>query len=284
MITRSGWCLVLVLLVLVLAGCATGRHGPDGPPADTDIDLAAIPDAVPEDGPPSRHGDPDRYAAHGKNYQVLKNANGFSQTGLASWYGRQFNGARTASGEPYDMYAMTAAHKTLPIPTWVRVTNLANHKQVVVKINDRGPFNSDRIIDLSYAAARKLGIVAHGTARVRIQTVTPATAGRDDASSSTGHEHPSTAARPTGNAASTKANKRPSGTLLQIGAFASAAHADHARRRARRSGVQQVVVIPPSAGTQLYRVRAGPFDSPAALAAAQKRLGKAGLPSYKVNK
>src|SRR5699024_5714514 len=101
---------------------------------------------------------------------------GFTQTGLASWYGRKFQGNPTSSGEPYDMYAMTAAHKRLPIPTRVRVTNLNNGRQVVVRINDRGPFHGDRVIDLSYAAAKKLGMIGHGTTRVRIESLTPVAA------------------------------------------------------------------------------------------------------------
>lgn len=181
-----------LVLALILAGCASspwhksrggGYYQNDGPPDNSNIDLPKIPDAVPENAPLSKYGNPTSYTALGKRYYVLKSAAGFTETGLASWYGRQFDGERTSSGHPYDMFAMTAAHKRLPIPTWVRVTNLDNHKQVVVKINDRGPFHKGRIIDLSYVAARRLGIVAYGSAPVRIQTVTPATLNKPDPTS-----------------------------------------------------------------------------------------------------
>ena len=108
----------------------------------------------------------------GKRYQVLDSSDGFSQTGIASWYGSKFHGQRTSSGEPYDMYAMTAAHKSLPLPTYVEVTNLDNGRSAIVKVNDRGPFHEGRIIDLSYAAATRLGVAATGTANVSIRTVT----------------------------------------------------------------------------------------------------------------
>jgi rare lipoprotein A len=147
----------------------------DGPPAPEEIppDLASIPDAVPKAEPKSETGNPDSYVVYGERYRVLDAAHGFKQRGYASWYGRKFQGQRTSSGEHYDMFKMTAAHKTLPIPCYVRVTNLDNGRQVVVRVNDRGPFHSQRIIDLSYAAAAKLGMLGKGSAPVEIQVLDP---------------------------------------------------------------------------------------------------------------
>ena len=134
----------------------------------------AVPDAVPVEEPRSRYGNPEEYEVLGQTYRVLDSSEGYVAEGLASWYGEEFHGRRTSSGEPYDMYLMTAAHRTLPIPTYVEVTNLENGRVAVVRVNDRGPFHPDRIIDLSYVAARKLDIVGPGTARVRVRAMEPA--------------------------------------------------------------------------------------------------------------
>jgi rare lipoprotein A len=121
----------------------------------------------------SKRGNPSSYVVEGKRYYVLDNVGGFKQRGIASWYGKKFHGRKTSSGEVYNMYGMTAAHKTLPIPVYVRVKNLANGRSVVVKVNDRGPFIEGRIIDLSYTAAQKLDIIGTGTARVEVNTLAP---------------------------------------------------------------------------------------------------------------
>lgn len=163
---------LMLAAMLALAGCSSLPSG-DGGPTGPHPDLAEIPDAVPQTLPRSSRGNPASYSVFGKTYYVRDSASGYIATGIASWYGRKFQGRPTSSGEPYDMYAMTAAHKTLPIPTFVRVTNLRNNRQVVVKINDRGPFHDGRIIDLSYAAAWKLGIVNHGSAPVRVEAIVP---------------------------------------------------------------------------------------------------------------
>jgi rare lipoprotein A len=158
----------LLLTAALLASCAVR----DGPPPNYAKHWDDIPDAVPEKVTPSKYGNPKSYEVRGKRYQVLDSSDGFSQKGIASWYGTKFHGQRTSSGEPYDMYAMTAAHKSLPLPTYVEVTNLDNGRSAIVKVNDRGPFHEGRIIDLSYAAATKLGVAATGTANVSIRTVT----------------------------------------------------------------------------------------------------------------
>jgi len=133
----------------------------------------AIPDAVPKAEPLSEKGNPENYTVLGQRYTVNFDTRNFTQQGTASWYGTKFHGKLTSSGEPYDMYQMTAAHKTLPLPSYVQVTNLQNQKKIIVKVNDRGPFVDGRIIDLSYAAARKLGITQTGTAQVQLDIINP---------------------------------------------------------------------------------------------------------------
>lgn len=134
-------------------------------------ELAGLPDPVPRTEPRSRYGNPSTYVVFGKTYRVMDSAAGYSASGVASWYGAKFHGRPTSSGERYDMYQLTAAHTSLPIPVYARVTNLENNKSTIVRINDRGPFHDDRLIDLSYAAAVKLGFADRGTARVRVDVL-----------------------------------------------------------------------------------------------------------------
>ncbi|GJL80845.1 MAG: lipoprotein [marine bacterium B5-7] len=173
----SIWRLVFIacLTILIAACSSTGTDGKyyqdDGPPkAGKGPKPEAVADAVPRDEPLSRSGN-SPYQALGQNFVPMKSARGFHEEGYASWYGRKYHGRRTSSGEIYDMYAMTAAHPTLPLPSYVRVRNLDNGRVVVVKVNDRGPFLNNRVIDLSYMAALKLGIVGSGTGRVEVVTV-----------------------------------------------------------------------------------------------------------------
>jgi len=163
--------IVFGLLVLMLSAMLTSCAIRDGAPEDYNRDWRLIDDATPQDEPFSRYGNPGSYEVFGQQYEVLASNAGFSEKGLASWYGTKFHGQRTSSGEPYDMYAMTAAHKSLRIPTYVEVTNLSNHRKAIVKVNDRGPFHEGRIIDLSYAAATKLGVSETGTAPVTIRVI-----------------------------------------------------------------------------------------------------------------
>jgi rare lipoprotein A len=149
---------------------AGGYLAGDGPGADIPVNLDAIPDAVPKNEPLHRYANRP-YVALGKTYKPLTVVGSFKERGIASWYGKKFNGERTSSGETYDMYAMTAAHPTLPIPSYARVTNLANQKSVIVRVNDRGPFLHDRVIDLSYTAAYKLGILGDGSAEVEVESL-----------------------------------------------------------------------------------------------------------------
>ncbi|MCW8875746.1 MAG: septal ring lytic transglycosylase RlpA family protein [Kangiellaceae bacterium] len=148
------------------------------------FEWAKVKPIKPKYEPRSRYGNPSSYEQDGKTYRVLASAENYKQRGIASWYGTKFHGRRTSSGESYDMFKLTAAHKTLPLPTYAKVTNLENGKQITVKINDRGPFKKGRIIDLSYAAAHKLGMAKQGTARVEVETLTfsPNSSGRFSAS------------------------------------------------------------------------------------------------------
>ncbi|MGJ8524640.1 Endolytic peptidoglycan transglycosylase RlpA [Halomonadaceae bacterium LMG 33818] len=169
--------LVIASAAIVLTGCATSGHryseANDGYPSDAP-NLSNVPDAVPRNEPHASMGNAPTYEVLGKVYHVLPSSEGYDRVGIASFYGTKFNGYHTSDGEIYNMYAMTAASKVLPLPTYVKVTNLENGRSVIVRVNDRGPFNS-RIMDLSYAAATKLGYVRQGTARVRVQAINPAT-------------------------------------------------------------------------------------------------------------
>ncbi len=169
---RSGLCHMLLLggLIALLSGCA-GSGGKDGPGDWSE--FANAPDAVPKVEPKSKYGNPASYVVFGKRYKTKTNSAGHVERGVASWYGKKFHGRKTSSGERYDMYAMTAAHKSLPLPTYAKVTNLENGRTAVVRINDRGPFHGDRVIDLSYTAARKLGVVSKGTAVVEVRAIDP---------------------------------------------------------------------------------------------------------------
>lgn len=139
------------------------------------INANRIPNAVPKAEPLSKHGNPKSYVVFGRRYYVMKSAKGYHARGIASWYGMKFHDFKTSNGETYNVAAMTAAHKTLPLPTYLQVTNLRNRKKIIVKVNDRGPFVNNRLIDLSYAAAKKLEMTGTGTAPVSILAITPGT-------------------------------------------------------------------------------------------------------------
>lgn len=160
-----------LFLIFLLTGCAPTPR-PDGPPPFP-VDVNKVPNAQPIKLPLSRYGNPPVYVINGKKHYVLKTARGYRKVGIASWYGMKFYGQLTASREPYDLLAMTAASPDLPIPSFVKVTNLENKKSIIVKVNDRGPFASGRIIDLSYVAAKKLSYVNKGTALVEVKSIFP---------------------------------------------------------------------------------------------------------------
>ena len=164
-----------VLVLFRLSGCTLVGVGSPGPPLTSadGINFDEIPDAIPRAEFKSRSGNPESYVIEGVTYRVMDTSDGYQEEGIASWYGGYFHGRRTSSGDVYDMYLMTAAHKSLPLPTYVRVTNLANRRSVVLRVNDRGPFVEDRIIDLSFAAAMKLGMAEQGTAEVEVVALDP---------------------------------------------------------------------------------------------------------------
>jgi rare lipoprotein A len=171
---ESRFKLVLVWLVCVVlvAACSSPFTKKDSAPKKpTRIDRTEK--VIPKVEPKSKYGNPKSYVVFGQRYHTLSTASGYVEQGIASWYGTKFHGRRTSSGETYDMYAMTAAHKTLPLPTYARVTNKKNGRSIIVRINDRGPFHENRIIDLSYAAATKLGIVTTGTGLVEVIAIDP---------------------------------------------------------------------------------------------------------------
>ena len=171
---RLGVCVLLLSLAVVLVGCSQSRYklrndtAPEG-----NFDFSKVPDAKPVWEPLSPQGNASPYKVNGKRYRVMKSAKGYVEEGVSSWYGLKFHGELTSNGEVYNMYEMSAAHKTLPLPTYLKVTNLDNAKSIVVRVNDRGPFHSDRIIDLSFAAANRLEFADKGTARVRLEAITP---------------------------------------------------------------------------------------------------------------
>ncbi len=303
--------LLTVLVVVGLSGCSStqpsrpgGFYQDDGPPDRAPADLARTPDAVPKVEPFHPYANRP-YAALGRSYTPITDDRPFRQRGFASWYGRQFHGNRTSSGEKYDMFAMSAAHPTLPIPSYVRVRNLRNGSTVIVRVNDRGPFKHDRVIDLSYAAAVKLGFAAAGTGEVEVVRLTHADirAGRVGAPPERGGDvgaAPETPAPPTAAGASTIAGGAavavtsvavsPTSTAaaptagrwsVQLGAFGVAANADALRDRLsvllgqNDAQLAADAVLRVERDGSLFRVLAGNHADRAAAAALAARLERA---------
>ena len=245
---------------------------PGGPPPD----LNRIPEPQPKAEPRSQYGNKSPYTVLGESYRVLPSASGYVERGIASWYGNKFHGYTTSTFEKYDMYAYSAAHKTLPLPSYARVTNLENGRSVVVRVNDRGPFVQNRIVDLSYVAAVKIGVWPKGTAMVEVRALDPA---RPDAAppapvaaqgNAVAAPGPSTApateaappppVAPRGNAAATP-GKTPKPLLyLQVGAYGDRANAENAAAKVRAARLGDVrIVAAQSGGKAVQRVRLGPL-------------------------
>ena len=240
----------VALAVLLLAGCAGKKEveeAGDGP-SSRKITAADVHDAVPKDEPRARYGNHSPYTVLGKTYTVLPTSKGYHERGIASWYGSKFHGRRTSSGEPYDMHLATAAHKSLPLPTYAEVTNLDNGRKMIVKINDRGPFHEDRIIDLSYAAAIKLGVDQTGTARIDVRAIDVNTSKRS-------------------------AVKLADGTFLQVGAFSKRKTADDLAGKMMAAQLKPVS-IQKSRG--LYKVWIGPYASEREIEASMRRVVELG--------
>lgn len=233
-------------------------------------DVSNVPDAVPRVEPRSQAGNRSSYTVWGKRYRVLPDARGYSETGTASWYGKKFHGYATSSGEIYDMYQMSAAHRSLPLPTFARVTREGSNKSVIVRVNDRGPFHSERVIDLSYAAASRLGITDDGTGRVRVEAIDPkqwlAQQGKA-APEATAKKVPTPAKRP-----STAAG---SGAYWQVAALESRPGAQKLKRRLQGELGEDVRIAP---GDGIYRVQVGPVTAGADENALRDALRRAGFP------
>jgi len=251
----------LLCLSLLLNAC-TGGHRvsrysqahDSAPPQHIDVSQAK--DAIPKVEPFSRYGNPSTYVVNGRRYSTLPSNKGYKERGIASWYGTKFHGHRTSSGDDYDMYQMSAAHKTLPLPTYARVTNLRNGKSVIVKINDRGPFHDNRLIDLSYAAAARLGILGKGTGLVEVTAIDPAGYQRNHAKPRIAPSRPKVAGK-----TAQQPPHEPS-LYLQLGAFLSRSNAE--RLESRLNGIELPGELRISESTDdnhqhLYRVRIGPL-------------------------
>jgi rare lipoprotein A len=215
----------------VLAGCSiAGRKtAPAAPPEivpPPPANVDSTPDAIPRREPRSAHGNPPFYKVLGRRYVVLATADGYLERGVASWYGPTFHGESTSSGEKYDMYGMSAAHKTLPLPTYARVTNLKNGRSIVVRINDRGPFVANRLIDLSYTAAAKLDMLKEGTTLVEVKSLTV--------------QEPDELTR--------SAETPPPSLYVQVGAFSDQRNAERVLDRLHTGGLRSAFIFAPPEG------------------------------------
>lgn len=268
-----------LLAAALAAGCAS--RGVETPAP------AAVRDVV--DPPRAERGNPPFYEVFGRRYHVLDTSDGYRERGTASWYGRDFHGKPTSGGEPYDMNELTAAHRTLPIPTWVEVRNLSNGKRVIVRVNDRGPFVGDRIIDLSYRAAREIDMVEAGTARVEVRALGapavggPVVAGRGDGSAepragrgaaSGGFSLISEAVADTPGADADLFRQ----AYVQVGAFSEQGNATRLLERLRSNGFENSFVESRGGrGGRLHRVRIGPLEDTAAFDRIRARLSALGI-------
>jgi rare lipoprotein A len=277
MIRKSSTLLCFALLALTLPACVTRPPKPAvaaapaaDAPAASDIEAAREqPQTSPARAPQSAiglPGNPPFYEVEGRRYHVLEGSDGYVERGVASWYGREFHGKSTSNGEVYDMYGLSAAHKTLPLPTTARVTNLANGKSVVVRINDRGPFRKDRLIDMSYGAARDLGMLSAGTALVEVQALREDTSGSGPVIGGAAPDIPNKApAR----------QAEPPTMYVQVGAFGESANAEELKRRLAARGFDNVVIrYDARKAPALYRVRIGPIADASDYDAVVRRVGE----------
>lgn len=273
---KGGWFPALSLAVVIaVAGCSSapprttpstkpgGYYLDDGPGANPPANLDAIPEPVPRVEPLNRYT-ARPYTVLGRTYTPFTGLTPYRKRGVATWYGKRYHGQKTSSGEVYDMYALTAAHTILPLPSYARVTNLANGKSVVVRVNDRGPFHEDRLIDLSYAAAHRIGIVQQGSGMVEVEALIP---GRDDAPIAD-------AAAPTPAPTPAPVATEGGGTFVQLGAFSSAENADAFLRKMRLDLPWLADAIQVHRGGPLHKVHAGPYRTREEAEAAAERVRK----------
>jgi rare lipoprotein A len=247
------------VLLAIISAC--GSNSPkDGPPKSGSSEVRGLPgDAVPRPEAKSRLGNGPNYEVFGKPYTVMPSAVGYKERGVASWYGKKFHGNRTSNWEIYDMHGMTAAHKTLPLPTYVRVRNLSNNRTIVVRVNDRGPFVHNRIIDLSYSAAQKLDMIKTGTSLVEVEAITFEAPSGDQPTRQVTAPAPQQIATPP--AAASTERSDPNHIYVQIGAFGDRANADRRLSVLRSGGIGAAAVHEDtSVSPALYRVRMGPIQ------------------------
>lgn len=247
--------LLLILLSITLASCGSSKTK-DGPPRSGSTRIPDLPgDAVPRPEPRSKYGNGPNYEVLGKHYTVMKSSHGYKERGVASWYGKKFHGRLTSNREPYDMYAMTAAHKALPLPTYVRVRNLSNNRSIVVRVNDRGPFVHNRIIDLSYSAALKLDMVKSGTGLVEVEAISfdQPSGNRPVRQTTT----PAPVARTPDPAPPQIDENR---IYVQVGAFGGRENADKRLATLKGASILSAFIVEDKSVTPaLYRVRVGPI-------------------------
>ncbi len=248
-------------LSILLTACGnlpdhTASYQQDSAPAYS-VKLESIPNAVPRLEPRSKYGNPPSYVVDNKRYHVLTESKRYKERGVASWYGTKFHGKKTSTGEPYNMMAMTAAHKTLPLPTYVEVTNLKNGRKIIVRVNDRGPFLDNRIIDLSYVAAAKLEIAEKGTGIVEVRAIDPV-----EHLSKQLNDKPDTTRAPLLGEATTISNVEKNHLYLQIGAFSDRSNAEILSARLESLSPGKIHIIQRESARQpLYQVHIGPFFS-----------------------
>jgi len=249
---------VLVLATLALAACGGNKARRDGPPSGSIPNLPG--DAVPRQEPRSKYGNGPVYEVLGKRYTVMPSSHGYQERGVASWYGKKFHGNLTSNREVYDMHRMTAAHKTLPLPTYVRVRNLRNDKSVIVRVNDRGPFVHNRIIDLSYAAAVKLDMIGDGTSLVEVTAINPEAPSGDRPVRRSEPPAPVAAAPENPPArADDGASHAPHRIFVQVGAFGERANAERRLGTLSLAGIKDAFIHEErTRDGALYRVRIGP--------------------------
>lgn len=247
---------LLISISFLFSGCSSqssryALKNDTGP--DRYVNHNNVADAIPRKEKKSRGGNKN-YRVLGKNYRVLDSSKGYKQRGIASWYGKKFHGHRTSNGEVYDMYQMSAAHKSLPLPTFVRVTHLKNGRSVVLRVNDRGPFHRNRLIDLSYVAAKKLGITATGTGLVEVEAINP-----ENYNQRANNNSRNTNASPNSDRFSTSNSNYQ--VFLQVGAFSQAQNAKALLQRVARLGLDYKLKIEFDKSQALYKVKLGPFTS-----------------------
>lgn len=267
----------LFLGLMVLTACSGPGRTPDsgvqrdGAPSRV-VDVSRIPDAVPRADPITAAGNKSPYTVFGRTYHVMPTASGYRERGVASWYGTKFHGRNTSNGEVYDLYGMTAAHRSLPIPSYVRVTNLNNQRSVIVRVNDRGPFHGDRIIDLSWAAAKKLGFADQGVARVEVEAIDPRQYQGTTVAQPAIDESPTARSAPVPGGQGL-AGPLPANTFLQVGAFSSRESAEAMQRTmASATGQTGEVRQVRRDGAYLFRVLLGPLNDHEQLASLTQQI------------